>query len=103
MGTKQGTDAERHQQNAAGIDPDSQTKRTDDCSEKEGLTMIEREKAETMIGNCLEIIRLICLEYKPDFDVCSLCVMPHSTSANIIDDDRNEYDLKYEWREDDEE
>ena len=39
MGTKPGTDAEQHLQNAAGFDPEPQKQRTDDCSEKEGLTM----------------------------------------------------------------
>ena len=102
MGVEPGPYARRHQQSAAGDDPEPQTKRTDDCSEKEGLTM-NREQAENIIGSCLEIIRLTCLSYKPDFDICSMYVTDHSASANIIDDERDEYDLKYDWRKDDEE
>ena len=64
---------------------------------------MNREQAENIIGSCLEIIRLTCLSYKPDFDICSMYVTDHSTSANIIDDERDEYDLKYDWRKDDEE
>ena len=61
---------------------------------------MKREQAEQIIGSCLEIIRLICIELKPDFDICSSYVTPHSTSAWILDNEK--YDLKYDWREDDE-
>ena len=64
---------------------------------------MNRTQTEKAIGICLEIIRVLCLDYKPDFDVCSISVFPGSTSAFIIDDERDEYDLKYDWRKDDEE
>ena len=60
--------------------------------------MMKREEAEKMIGSCLEIIRLICLEYKPDFEICSMYVTNNSTSAWIINNDK--YDMKYDWKED---
>ena len=59
-----------------------------------------RDEAEKMIGSCLEIIRLICLEYKPDFDICSMYVTNHSTSAFITDDETDDYVLRADWRND---
>ena len=64
---------------------------------------MNRKQTEKIIGGCLEIIRLLCLEYKPDFDVCSMSVFPHSTNAFIIDENTEEYSLKYDWREEEEE
>ena len=63
---------------------------------------MDRTTAEKAIGCCLEIIRLICLEYKSDFDICSMYVTPRSTSAFITDDEQD-YLLQSDWREDDEE
>ena len=64
---------------------------------------MDRQEAEKMIASCLEIIRIICKEFKPDYDICSMYVTPHSASAFITDDDRDDYDLKYDWMEVDEE
>lgn len=60
---------------------------------------MNREQAEKMIGACLEIIRNVCLTYKPDFDLCNLAVFPNSTSAFILDDETKKYHLNYSWRE----
>lgn len=55
---------------------------------------MDRAQTEKVIGEALEIIRLMCEAYAPDFDICTMYVSPKSKCAYILDKD-DERDVKY--------
>ena len=57
---------------------------------------MNREQAEKIISEALELIRLVCKAYDPDYGHCSMYVTPHSKAAYILkdgDEDDGEYIL----------
>lgn len=62
---------------------------------------MDRKQAESIIGECLNVIALICESFKPDFEHCSLYITKETRSAVMWagDDDNNtEYALNYYHR-----
>ena len=67
---------------------------------------MSREQAEKIIGEALELIRLVCEAYDPDYEHCSMYVTPNSKSAYILkggDEDDGEYILNIHEMEGEEE
>lgn len=57
---------------------------------------MDRKQAEKIISEALELIRLVCEAYDPEYDHCSMYVTPNSKSAYILkdgDEDDGDYIL----------
>lgn len=66
---------------------------------------MDRKQAEKIIGEALELIRLVCEAYDPEYGHCSMYVTPISKGATILkgDGEESEYALHfYETEVDDE-
>lgn len=64
---------------------------------------MDRKQAEKIIGEALELIRLTCEEFYPEYEHCSMYITPYSKAAYIIkdgDQDDGEYVLNYYKMED---
>ena len=57
---------------------------------------MDRKQAEKIISEALELIRLVCESYDPEYGHCSMYITPASKSAYILkdgDEDDGEYIL----------